>query len=506
MTIRVRFAPSPTGYLHIGGARTALYNWLFARHHKGTFILRIEDTDEVRSTPEAVTAILDGMQWLGLDWDEGPVVNPDGTIGSNGAYGPYFQMERKALYLEYAHKLVAQGHAYYCYCSTEELEARRKQAFAEGKPPKYDGRCRMLTEAQRAAYEQEGKKPVIRFKNDFVGKTVFHDIVKGDISFDNDLLDDFVIVKSSGVPVYNFAVMIDDHCMNISHIIRGDDHISNTPRQILLYQSFGWEIPQFAHIPMILGQDGARLSKRHGATSVTAYRDEGFLSEALVNYLALLGWSTEDSQQLFAHDELIEKFRLERCGASASIFDQHKLLWMNGEYIRKKDSDAFYQLVKPLLVAKGLVTANATPEQEQYARTVVALEQEKAKQLTDVPALVDFMLRKDIVYDEEAVKKVFGNEGARAVLEGMEAQLALVPDDAFTPEKLEELTRAYATQHAIKTGQVFHPLRVATSGRTQGPSLFHYMAVLGKQEVLRRVGKIKCILRLRSGQVMQNEM
>jgi glutamyl-tRNA synthetase len=315
---------------------------------------------------------------------------------------------------------------------------------------------------------------------------VFQDVVKGEISFDNSLLEDFVIVKSSGIPVYNFAVMIDDHVMEISHVIRGDDHVSNTPRQILLYKAFGWNVPIFAHIPMILGSDGARLSKRHGATSVLAYRDEGFLPEALRNYLSLLGWSTEDSQQLFTYHELIEKFSLERCSPSAAIFDPAKLLWMNGEYIRHKNPREFYELVRPLLVEKGLLSAASTPEQDAYAQKVVTLEQEKMKLLTDVPRLVDFMLG-EVVYDEDAVNKVLRKEGAAALLQALREKIKTL--EPFTPENIEALCKQYAQDNGLKNGQVFHPLRVATSGRTQGPSLFHYLEVLGKEKVLERIDR-----------------
>jgi nondiscriminating glutamyl-tRNA synthetase len=488
MTVRVRFAPSPTGYLHIGGARTALYNWLFARHNKGTFILRIEDTDEVRSTSESVDGILEGMKWLGLDWDEGP--NYD--LSSKGDYGPYFQMQRKELYTEYAKKLLDEGKAYLCYCSQEELAERREEAKKNGVAPKYDGRCRNITSEQKKKYEAEGRKPVIRFKNDFKGQTKFDDIVRGEVSFENELLDDFVIVKSSGIPVYNFAVTIDDYLMKITHVVRGDDHISNTPRQIMLYKSFGCEIPKFAHIPMILGQDGSRLSKRHGATSVTSYRDEGYLPEALLNYLSLLGWATEDSQQLFTQEELIQKFTLERCSSSAAIFDLQKLIWMNGEYIRKKTIDEFYEIEKPILVKAGLIKENLSIDEENFVKKVLALEQEKTKLTIDVPKLVDFMLKDDFEYDQKAIEKILKKENAKQILNDMQERIQNLED--FTSDNLEKLTRDYALEKNIKTGEIFHPVRVATSGRTIGPSLFHYMEVLGKEKVIARIKNTKKLI------------
>jgi glutamyl-tRNA synthetase len=310
-----------------------LFNWLFARHNKAAFILRIEDTDEARSTDESVNAIIDSMKWLGLDWDEGPG-------RENPAYAPYFQMQRKdkGIYQKYVDQLLREGNAYPCYCTTEELDAMRKTAMAEKKAPKYNGRCCHLTDAERKQKEAEGRKPVIRFKRPVDRPIKINDLIAGEVVFDPNLLDDFVIMKANGVPTYNFAVVIDDYCMDITHVIRGNDHLSNTPRQIQLYEALGWKdrIPQFAHLSMILGPDGARLSKRHGHTSVLEYKNDGYLPDALVNYLALLGFSTEDSQQIFGKQELIDKFSIERCSNSPATFDPQKLEWMNGEYIRMK--------------------------------------------------------------------------------------------------------------------------------------------------------------------------
>ncbi|MFC1566926.1 glutamate--tRNA ligase [bacterium] len=487
-SVRVRFAPSPTGFLHIGGARTALYNWLFAKHNNGKFILRIEDTDEIRSSSSAVNAILDSMKWLGLDWDEGPELE-EGALSSKGVYGPYFQMQRMSLYKKYIDELIKNERAYYCYCSTEELKERRELARKEGRPPKYDGRCRELTIEQKNSYKKEGRKPVVRFRSLQDGVTEVDDIVKGKMSFENKLLDDFVIVKPNGTPLYNFANTVDDYLMKISHCIRGDDHISNTPRQIMIYQALGWQIPKFAHIPMILGSDGGRLSKRHGATSVTAYRDQGYLPEALINYLSLLGWSTEDSQQLFELDDLINKFTLERCSSSASIFDSQKLLWMNGEYIRSKSETDFFNLVLAQLKKADLIDDISTSDKDEYLKKIVALEQEKVKLLTEIPGLVDFMLTDEIEWDEKAVNKVLKKEGAADILNDMQEELEKLKD--FKSQTIEECVRDYSRKHDIKTGKIFHPLRVATSGRTQGPSLFDYMELLGKSKVLQRIEKAR---------------
>ncbi|MBA7475572.1 Glutamate--tRNA ligase 1 [subsurface metagenome] len=511
MSIRVRFAPSPTGYLHLGGARTALFNWLFAKRKGGTFILRIEDTDKVRSTDEAVSQIIHGLQWLGMDWNEGPriTLKPGGrpieeiirrpepsqiVTEEVGRYGPYFQMKRLKLYREYAEKLVQSGKAYRCYCLPEELEEMRKKASQEKRPPKYDGRCRNLTAEDEKIYKEKGRKPVVRFKTPQEGVTEFEDIVRGKVSFQNNLLDDFVMLKSSGSPIYNFAVVVDDHEMEISHVIRGDDHISNTPRQILLYEALGWKKPQFAHVPMILGSDGSRLSKRHGATSLEYYENEGYLPEAMVNYLALLGWATEDSQQIFDIEELKEKFSLERCAKSAAIFDLQKLLWMNGEYIRKMKPDELTFKAFPFIASEKekLVEGKKYEEIEDTVKMAltksISLEQEKIKLLKDIPNLIRYMLKEDLEnkdYEEEAKEKVLKVSGVKQILSDCRDRLTRLED--FSEEKIEQEVRNYAKESSKKTSEVFHPIRVAVSGRTRGPGLFALLSFLGKERVLRRI-------------------
>jgi len=508
MSVRVRFAPSPTGYLHLGGARTALFNWLFARKKGGKFILRIEDTDEVRSRDEAVQAIIHGLRWLGMDWDEGPdyvefptvgilepLKKPEGRkleIQEKGRYGPYFQMKRLKLYEKYAKKLVQDGKAYRCYCLLEELEEMRKKALEEKRPPKYNGRCRNLTAKDEKRYIEEERKYVVRFKTPEVGVTEFEDVVRGKVSFENSLLDDFVILKSRGSPTYNFAVTVDDHEMEITHVIRGDDHISNTPRQILLYEALGWEKPIFAHIPMILGADGSRLSKRHGATSLNYYKEEGYLSEALMNYLALLGWATEDSQQIFTKEELIAKFSLERCAKSAAIFDPQKLLWMNGEYIRKMNPYDLTTKALPFVIRENLVKGETAEETKEWVDNVltkaISLEQEKIKLLKDIPNLIKYMLKEDLEdkdYEEEAKDKVLKVSSVKQILSDCRDRLAKLED--FSEEKIEKVIRNYATENVKKTSEVFHPLRVAVSGRMRGPGLFALLSFLGKGKVLKRI-------------------
>ena len=476
---RVRFAPSPTGYLHIGGVRTALFNWLLAKQKKGTFILRIEDTDEARSNEESVGAIINGMNWLGLTWDEGPGKE-------NPKYAPYHQMQRKELgiYQKYIDILLAEGRAYPCYCTQEEVEKMRHDATASKRPPKYNGACSCLSAEQRKEKEAQGRTAVIRFKMPQEGRVEFEDIVRGHMAFENSLLDDFVIMKTNGVPTYNFACVVDDHLMEISHVVRGDDHLSNTPRQVHLFKALGWEEPVFAHLSMILGPDGSRLSKRHGHTSVLEYETEGYLPEAMINYLSLLGWATEDSQNLFKLDELISKFSLERCSKSPATFDPQKLVWMNGEYVR---SMAAAELVK-----RFFAWAEKTPTKDKIAawdrslmEKVIIMEHEKIKLLKDVCGLIDFFFSENVEYAPEAVAKVLKTPTALEVLK--ESAACLANKDDFSAEALEKFTRDLAVEKGLKNGQIFHPLRVSISGRTQGPSLFHMMEAFGRQETLRRI-------------------
>ncbi len=473
--IRTRFAPSPTGFLHIGGARTTLFNWLFARHHKGTFILRIEDTDEVRSTQDSVSAILESIRWMGMDWDEGPLDNDR----DQGPYGPYFQMKRLELYQKYIKQLLQEGKAYPCYCSKEDLEAMRRLAQLEKRPPRYDGRCRNLTDKQKRDLEAQGKKASIRFRMPDEGVTVVPDMIRGDVSFENKLQQDFVIQKTTGGPTYNFACVVDDHHMEMSHVIRGDEHLSNTPSQLQLYRALGWEPPKFAHLSMILGPDGSKLSKRHGATSVLEYKNQGFLPEALRNYLALLGWSTTDSQQLFTPEELIARFDLEGCQKSPATFDPVKLTWMNGEYLRKLPVPELVRRASPFLEAAGL-KPNGGPQLER----AVALEHEKYKLLTEVPGLVDFFY-KPLQFTPKAMDKVLRAPGVKQVL--LDLAEALKDFAPFTDKALEECIRKFCAERGLKTGQVFHPLRAATTGRTEGPTLFLMLEVMGRDMVLSRL-------------------
>ncbi|MFI5361553.1 MAG: glutamate--tRNA ligase [Elusimicrobiota bacterium] len=472
--VRTRFAPSPTGFLHIGGARTTLYNWLFARRHGGDFVLRIEDTDEVRSTGDSVTAILDSIKWLGLNWDEGPIDEKS----DKGPHSPYYQMKRVDVYRKYLNQLVAEGNAYRCYCTKEELDEMRRIAQLEKRPPRYDGRCRALSDAARKDLEAQGKKWSIRFKMPVDGVTIVDDKIRGKVAFENKLLQDFVIWKTTDGPTYNFCCVIDDHLMEMTHVIRGDEHLSNTPSQVQIYYALGWTPPAFAHLSMILGPDGSKLSKRHGATSVLEYRDQGYLPHTMRNYLALLGWSNSESQQLFTDADLISKFDLEGCQKSPATFDTVKLQWMNGEYIRQTPLDELVALARPFLEKAGLIGLPGP----DLAR-VVALEKEKFKLLSEIPALIEFFY-KPVAYTEKA-NKVLGAPGAKDALSGLSD--ALRDFEPFEDKALDARIRKFCEEKGLKAGQVFHPLRAAVSGRTEGPTLFLMLEIMGKKQVLARL-------------------
>ena len=454
--LRVRFAPSPTGYLHVGGARTALFNWLLARKQGGTFILRIEDTDVERSTRESVDAILEGMAWLGLEWDE----------------GPFYQSESFPLYKEHVRKLLDAGKAYKCYCTPEELEAKRNLAMQEGRKPKYDGTCRERAEMP------DSQPHVIRFRAPQGGVTAFDDLIKGIITFPNEELDDLIIQRTDGTPTYNFCVVIDDASMRITTVIRGDDHVNNTPRQIQLYEALGFPVPQFAHVPMILGSDKARLSKRHGATSVIAYRDMGFLPEALINYLVRLGWSHGDDE-IFSRDEMIQKFDIQNVGRSASVFNTEKLLWLNAHYIKNSDPARLAGLLLPHLEKRG-VAASGGPDLIAVVRTL----QERAQTLEEMAERALFYFTAPAGYDDAALAK-FDKEQLRAVFTAVMEKLSSLPvNDAAG---VDALFKEVCTEHGWKMGQVGQPVRIALSGGTQAPGIGEIVVTLGVEETIRRI-------------------
>jgi len=475
--VRVRFAPSPTGVPHIGNIRTALFNWLFARHTGGVFVLRIEDTDVARRVAGAVEAILDGLRWLGLNWDEGPEVG--------GPYGPYIQSERLPLYQAEAERLVEAGHAYRCYCSAERLAEMRAEQERRKEPPRYDRRCRDLTLEERAAFETQGIAPVIRFKVPLTGQTTFEDLIRGPVTFDNSTLDDFVMLKSDGYPTYHLAVVVDDHFMRITHVMRGEEWISSTPKHVLLHEALGFSLPQFAHLPMILGKDRSKLSKRHGATSLGDYRQAGYLPEALMNFLALLGWSLDEKTEILSRDELVRHFSIERIGKTPAIFNIEKLDWMNGVYIRGLSVDDLAARVTPFLEA-GLPPEVSRPLPEDYIRQIVPLVQERLKKLSEIVELTDFFFASDLVYDPLLlVGKKMTKEQSLVALQTSYDRLSMLAK--FDKGTLESMLRPLAEELALGTGQLFGTLRVAVTGRTVAPPLFETMAVLGKERTLKRI-------------------
>lgn len=470
--VRVRFAPSPTGTLHIGGARTALFNWLFARKSGGTLVLRVEDTDTSRSTQESAAGIVEGLQWLGLDWDEGPQ--------KGGPYGPYRQSERLDIYLQYAKRLLDAGQAYYCFCSPEELEKEREQARMEKRDYRYSGKCCHLSREEAEKRLSNGEKAVLRFKVPTAGVTVVEDLIRGRVAFDNQLFDDFIVMKSDGWPTYNFAVVVDDSSMEISHVIRAEEHLSNTPKQLLIYEALGLEPPQFAHVSMILAPDRSKLSKRHGATSVQEFRDSGYLPEALVNYLALLGWSSGEDVDFWTVPELVERFSLDNVSRSPAIYDIEKLTWMNGHYLAQSPADQLLSLIKEDLRKAGL-----DKQDPDYIIGVIELVKSRARLLPELLNEGSYFFASPREYDPDGVKKHFLKGDAITYLQQV---LALVENVApFTAANLEDATRQAADKLGVKAAALIHPTRLALSGRTRTPGLFEVMEVLGRENCRSRL-------------------
>ena len=456
---RVRFAPSPTGFLHIGGARTALFNYLFARHHGGTFVLRIEDTDRERSTQEFTDSIMAGMRWLGLEWDEGPM----------------HQFERIKVYQDQVEKLLQEGKAYRCYCTAAELEAKREAAMKAGQKPKYDGTCRNLDGSRVTGH---GSPFCIRFKAPQTGITQFNDICRGPLSFDNKELDDLILLRSDGTPTYNLTVVVDDVLMEMTHIIRGDDHINNTPRQILLYQAMNYPVPQFAHLPMILGPDKKKLSKRHGAVSVIEYQKMGFLPEAMLNYLARLGWSHGD-QEIFTKEELVRHFDLSVVGKSPSVFDIEKCTWVNSQHQNKLSADALLDATTPYLQELGLA-----PTDREFAKRALGSERERGKTLKELADIAAFYFRDEVIWDANAVTKWL-DAPAKARLKNLRERFAALKafDETTTHEAFNAAMKELGIEKMVELAQ---PCRVALTGTTVSPGIFEVFSILGQDRVLRR--------------------
>ena len=478
--VRVRFAPSPTGYLHIGGARTALFNWLYARRHGGQFVLRIEDTDVERSSVDMVTGILESMAWLGLDWDEGPL--------KGGPHDPYFQSERLHLYRDAAVRLVASGAAYYCYCTTEDLRAKREAAEAAGGGWMYDRTCRGLSSTDIAARESAGTPRATRCLVP-PGETAFDDLVHGRITVAHDNIEDFVIVRSDGNPTYQLSVVVDDAEMGITDVVRGDDHISNTPKQVLLYQALGAPVPKFAHVPLILGPDKKRLSKRHGATAVSEYQTQGYLPEAMVNFLALLGWSPgSGDQEVFTRTELVERFTLEGISGGNAVFNPEKLDWFNQQHIVRLSSDEIVQRLKPSLEAMGLWDPDFEGDRRAWIGAIIDLLKPRSKRLADfVPQLRPFVVDR-VERDPAAVDKYLSTTDILALLDEWRSRLATL--DPFNAGTMEAALRALAEERGVKPAALIHATRVAVTGQAVSPGIFDVLQLVGRDRVLLRLSDI----------------
>ncbi|MGO4181707.1 glutamate--tRNA ligase [Paenibacillus sp. FSL A5-0031] len=477
--VRVRYAPSPTGHLHIGNARTALFNYLFARNQGGKFIIRIEDTDVKRNVEGGEESQLKYLKWLGMDWDE--------SIDIGGGYGPYRQTERLDIYNKYWQELLDRGLAYRCYCSEEELEKEREEQTERGETPRYSGRHRNLTEEQRQAFEAEGRVPSIRFRVPENRTYAFDDIVKGSISFDTTEMGDFVIVKKDGIPTYNFAVVLDDYLMKISHVLRGEDHISNTPRQLMIYEAFGWEAPKFGHMTLIVNEQRKKLSKRDESIIqfISQYDDLGYLPEAMFNFITLLGWSPEGEQEMFTREELVNVFNPERLSKSPAVFDTQKLSWMNNEYLKKADLNRVVDLCLPHLQNAGRVAAELDAEGRAWVTALVALHQDKLRSASEIVPMTELFFR-DTVEDESEAVEVLAEEQVPTVLQAFLSKIE-AGETAFEVDGIKEMIKAVQKETGFKGKQLFMPIRAALTGQTHGPDLNQSLALLGKDKVADRL-------------------
>lgn len=476
---KVRFAPSPTGPLHIGGARSALFNWLFARHYGGKFVVRIEDTDLDRSSRASEDDILSSLRWLGLDWDEG--------INVGGGNGPYRQTERLEIYSRYAAQLLENGLAYRCYCSEEELAAQREAQLAAGELVRYTGRCRDLSPEDCARLEAGGRKPVLRFKVPADKIITVRDIVRGAVNFDCAGIGDFIIIKSDGIPTYNFAVVADDHLMGINHVIRAEEHLSNTPLQVLLYEALGWDVPEFAHVSLILGKDRSKMSKRHGATSIEQYRELGYLPEALVNFLALLGWSPGTEEEVFTLDQIKEQFSLERVSKSPAVFDLEKLNWLNGNYIRHSSVERLAELAIPFLRKAGYLPDVLDDSVREKVRLIVVAVRERLEYMAQINDFADVFFN-DPGYDNSEAQGILTQEQVPAVIKALRDKLVGYVDD-LDEDGARALLKKLPKELGIGGKKVYQPLRVALTGKLSGPDLHHLLPVLGAPKVIVRLEK-----------------
>lgn len=478
MTMRVRFAPSPTGPLHIGGARSALFNWLLARKSGGQFIVRTEDTDLERSKKEFEDNILDAIRWLGMDWDEGP------DIG--GPYGPYRQTERLGTYQEFTDRLLKEGKAYKCYCSEAEIEAERQAAQGKGETPKYSGKCTHLSEKEKEELEAQGKKFTVRLRVPLGEQIVFDDLVRETVSFESDGVGDFVIVKSDGVPVYNYAVVVDDILMKITHVIRAEEHLSNTPRQILIYQALGAEIPRFGHVSLILGKDRSKMSKRHGATSVEQYKNMGFLPEGIDNFLALLGWSPEGEEEIFTLAQLVEQFSLDRVAKNPAVFDMDKLIWVNGQHMKKLNPEELTELSIPHLIQADYIDEKflEVPPHREWLIKVVAAEQEHVHYVAQIVEEVKQYFIDDVVFESDHEKETLRDPEMQI---SIQLFLNQIGDIELSEKGVKDLFKAIIKESGLPGKKVFMPVRIALTGESHGPELHHLIPLLGVERTKKRI-------------------
>lgn len=478
-SVRVRFAPSPTGPLHIGGARSALFNWLLAKKYNGQMIVRIEDTDLERSSLESEENILGALLWLGLDWDEG--------IKKGGNNGPYRQTERLNTYKEAAEKLLLTGQAYYCYCTEEELEAERQACLAKNEMPIYMGKCRNLSPEDRSRLEAEGRKKVIRFRVPNNENIIVKDLVRGDVVFESNGIGDYVIVKSDGIPVYNFAVVLDDALMGITHVVRGEEHLSNTPRQLLLYAALDLTLPLFAHVSLILGNDRSKMSKRHGATSIEAYKSQGYLPEALINFLVLLGWSPVGEEEIFTLSELVEHFSLERVAKNPAVFDVDKLNWINGHYIRNSSLERITDLAIPFMREAGLVPEEVTPDIYERLKLVVLSVQEHLAYVAQITDHVGIYFDDRVKMENEEAEAVLKDDDIPQVMAAFRQKIVDVEE--ITPDNTKALLKALTKELKLGGKKVYMPIRVALTGQTHGPELYYIVPILGRDRILVRLAQ-----------------
>lgn len=476
--VRVRYAPSPTGHLHIGNARAALFNYLYARSQNGTFVIRIEDTDQKRNVEGGEYSQLNYLKWLGIDWDE--------SVDVGGDYGPYRQMERLDIYSEHYQDLLDRGLAYKCYCTEEELEQEREAQQARGEMPRYSGKCRHLTAEEQEKLAAEGRKPSIRFAVPRGKEYSFIDIVKERVTFESDGIGDWVIVKKDGIPTYNFAVAIDDHHMKISHVLRGDDHISNTPKQLMIYEAFGWDAPKFGHMTLIVNENRKKLSKRDESTIqfIEQYEDLGYLPEALFNFIALLGWSPKGEDELFTKEQFIEIFDADRLSKAAAVFDTKKLEWMNNQYIKAADFDRVLELTVPHLEKAGRISSERTTEEDEWVKKLVSLYQEQLSHGAEIVPLTELFFNKSVEYDE-AAREILSEEQVPEVLNGLRDQIQSM--ETFEPAEIKAAIKATQKATGHKGKKLFMPIRVAATGQSHGPELPDSLSLLGKEVVLSRL-------------------